>query len=109
MVTVTTLREDGKPVGFKLKGHAEQGDYGKDLVCAAISGIVQTTILGITDVVKADAGFSVKENDTSCVLSKDATQEEIKDTALLIETMLKGLESIGTAYPGTLKFDIREV
>lgn len=109
MVDVTLLHENGSPVGFELKGHAEQGDYGEDLVCAAISGIVQTTILGITDVVKANAGFSVMENDTSCVLSKDATAEELRDSALLIKTMQKGLESIGKAYPGTLKFDIREV
>ncbi|MDD3401157.1 MAG: ribosomal-processing cysteine protease Prp [Eubacteriales bacterium] len=109
MVTVTTLRENGEPVGFRLKGHAEHGDYGYDLVCAAISGVVQTTILGITEVLKADAGFSLEENNTSCVLSKDATEDEQRDTALLINTMLKGLEAIENAYPGTLKFDIREV
>ncbi|MDO4565573.1 MAG: ribosomal-processing cysteine protease Prp [Clostridia bacterium] len=109
MVRLCELRQNGEPVGFELSGHAEQGEYGQDLVCAAISAIVQTAILGITEVVKVNAGFSVEENDTSCVISKDASPKEAEATALLIRTMRKGLESIELAYPGTLKFDIREV
>lgn len=103
------MKEKGIPIGFELSGHAEQGEYGSDLVCAAISGIVQTTILGITEVVKASAAFSIEENDTHCAISKDASDEQIKGTALLIETMQKGLESIELTYSGTLKIKIREV
>ena len=52
MVNVTVFTEQGIPVGFELTGHADQGAYGEDIVCAGISAITQTALLGITDVLK---------------------------------------------------------
>lgn len=103
------LKEKGVSVGFRLRGHAEQGQWGEDLVCAAISAVVQTAIIGITQVLKLNAGYHFDDGITDCVLSKDATATELGNASLLIDTMAEGLKSIEQAYPGTLNFDIREV
>ena len=109
MITVTVTRENGEPVGFRVSGHANMGEYGEDLVCAAVSAIVQTAILGITEVCHISAGISIEEGETTCILSKDATEDEIRRAGIVFNTMIAGLRSIQSAYPKTLKFRNKEV
>ena len=109
MITVTVLRDNGVSCGFSVKGHAEQGEKGHDLVCAAVSAIVQTAVLGLTDVLKLDAGVELSDGEGDCVLTRDMDPVTAEKAALLIDTMQKGLQSIAEAYPKTLKFRYREV
>lgn len=109
MITVTVTRENGRPVGFAAKGHANMGEYGEDLVCAAVSAVVQTAILGITEICKIQAGVSIDEGETVCILSKDANPDEIRSAGIVIDTMIAGLRSIQASYPKTLKFRNKEV
>ena len=109
MITVTVTRENGNPVGFHVSGHANMGEYGEDLVCAAVSAVVQTAILGITEVCHIQAGVSVEEGNTTCILEKDANPDEIQRAGIVFDTMIAGLRSIRASYPGTLKFRNKEV
>lgn len=109
MITVTVTRENGNPVGFHVSGHANMGEYGEDLVCAAVSAIVQTAILGITEVCHIPAGVSIEEGETTCILSKDATEDAIQRAGIVMDTMIAGLGSIQASYPRTLKFRNKEV
>ena len=109
MITVTVTRENGNPVGFRVSGHANMGEYGEDLVCAAVSAIVQTAILGITEVCHISAGVSIEEGETVCILSKDANADAIQRAGIVMNTMIAGLRSIQQSYPGTLKFRNKEV
>ena len=109
MITVTVYREGKNPVGFDVSGHANMGEYGEDLVCAAVSAIVQTAILGITDVCHIQAGVSIEEGRTTCILPKDAAQDALDRAAIVFDTMLAGLRSIQASYPKTLKFRNKEV
>ena len=109
MITVTVLREHGTPVGFTVTGHADQGEYGEDLVCAGVSAVVQTAILGIVERLKLKAGVSVNEGDTTCILDRDTGKAELEQASIVFDTMLLGLRSMQAAYPGTLKFRSKEV
>lgn len=109
MVTVTMTLCDGKAVGFQVRGHANCGEYGSDLVCAAISAVVQTAILGITDVLKLEAGVSISEGDTTCILAKDTSDADLEKAQIVFDTMQKGLKSIALSRPRTLKFRMKEV
>ena len=109
MITVTVTRENGDPVGFRVSGHANMGEYGEDLVCAAVSAIVQTAILGITEVCHISAGVSIDEGETVCILNKDASADEIQRASIVMKTMIAGLRSIQQSYPRTLKFRNKEV
>ena len=109
MVRVTVIREQGTPVGFELTGHADQGVEGEDIVCAGISAITETALLGITDVLKLDAA-TVRENGrVRCELSRDISGEDLEKAAIVFDTMIAGLTSLQQAYPKSLKFSYREV
>ena len=109
MVTVTVLREQGTPVGFELTGHAYKGAYGEDIVCAGISAITQTALLGVTDVLKLDAATAQEEGHLRCELSRETAGEDMEKAAIVFNTMIAGLTSLQRAYPKSLKFSYREV
>ena len=109
MVRVTVLRERGIPVGFELTGHAEQGAYGEDIVCAGISAITETALLGVTDVLKLDAAWTHEEGHMRCELSRETSPEDMAKAAIVFNTMIAGLTSLQRAYPKSLKFSYREV
>jgi uncharacterized protein YsxB (DUF464 family) len=109
MVRVTVIREQGTPVGFELTGHADQGAYGEDIVCAGISAITETALLGITDVLKLDAAWTREDGHLVCELSRDMAEEDLEKAAVVFNTMIAGLTSLQQAYPKSLKFSYREV
>ena len=110
MVTVIVQTDhDGVSCGFMLRGHAGRGQYGHDLVCASISAVVQTTVLGITDVLKLNADVELHDGEAVCILPRDIDSVRRNEAAVLIDTMEKGLQSIAEEYPKTLKFTRREV
>ena len=109
MVRVTVLREQGTPVGFELNGHANEGAYGEDIVCAGISAITETALLGITDVLKFDVVPTHEEGHMYCILPKDTSLEDMEKAAIVFNTMIAGLTSLQRAYPKSLKFSYREV
>ena len=109
MVHVTVIRERGTPVGFELTGHADQGAYGEDIVCAGISAITETALLGITDVLKLDAATAREDGHVRCELSRGTAPEDMEKAAVVFDTMIAGLTSLQQAYPKYLKFSYREV
>lgn len=108
MVEVTVYSRKGRTVGFSLKGHANRGEYGSDIVCAAISAVSQTAILGITDVLKSQAGIICESGKCSCILKESVSEEESEKAAIIFDTMVCGLESIRQSDPKALKFSHRE-
>ncbi len=109
MVRMTVFTEQGTPVGFELAGHAEQGAYGEDIVCAGISAIAQTALLGVTDVLKLDAAIALEEGHMRSELSRETAPEDRDKAAVVFNTMIAGLTSLQQAYPKSLKFSYREV
>ena len=109
MVRVTVFRERGIPVGFELAGHAKAGAYGEDIVCAGISAITETALLGITDVLKLNAAWTREEGHMRCELSRETAPEDLDKAAVVFNTMIAGLTSLRQAYPKSLKFSYREV
>lgn len=105
MVTVRFWRTHGNGiVGFSAKGHAEQGKYGKDVVCAGISALLLTTALGLTEVVKIKPGYFYAENgELEFLLPEEATKPQKHDAGILLNTLLAGLRAIQKKHRGSLK------
>jgi len=80
--------------GFSVKGHAGYAPHGQDIVCAAVSALVQTFFASVkeltTDEIKADmaAGNAVIQYWN---LSKEAQ--------LLVDSFFIGIHMIADDYP----------
>ncbi|MDO4572811.1 MAG: ribosomal-processing cysteine protease Prp [Clostridia bacterium] len=110
MITLTLLKRNGRPAGFRCSGHANRGEYGNDLVCSAVSAITQTCVIGLIDILGLRAEVSADEaSGLDCRLPSDMDEPQRERAALLLETMLAGLRAVEASYPGTLKTIDREV
>ena len=79
-------------------GHALYDDFGKDIVCAATSSIVTTTVNAILSLKEDAVNYKYMEN--SFVIdniSNDMT------TTKLVENMIELLEELENEYPKNIK------
>ncbi|MDO4712158.1 MAG: ribosomal-processing cysteine protease Prp [Peptostreptococcaceae bacterium] len=84
MITVTTTADsDGSIYKVEVAGHAEQDEYGKDIVCAAVSALTIATINGLTEVVKADVEYLVEDGYTKFEVRD---QEKTNSIKVLLDT-----------------------
>ncbi|MBQ3668597.1 MAG: ribosomal-processing cysteine protease Prp [Clostridia bacterium] len=113
MTTVTFFkRENGSIEGFRASGHAGFAAYGKDIVCAAISSLTQSTANGITDIVKADADVKC-DADTGyleLMLKENRDIQKEHDAQILLKTLELALTELSQdkQYTGTIRIIIRE-
>lgn len=77
-----------------ISGHAGYGAYGKDIVCAAVSGCVLTTINAILKIDETSINLLNKEGHIELMNLKTN-----KTTDKLVENMLDMLKELETNYP----------
>ncbi len=98
MIKVEVTKKD-----ISISGHAMYDDYGKDIVCAAVSSVVTTTVEGIASI-KEDA-IDVKETQDKLTIIINS-HDEITDK--LIATMINLLQEIAKKYPQNIKITNKE-
>jgi uncharacterized protein len=112
MITVEVLRRQGQVTGFHVTGHAGLAPRGQDILCAAVSAVTQTALLGLRETPGVVVDDSVLAGDLKCeIRSTDGPEATIRADAIT-GTMLKGLINIQTAHAKNLKIifsDIEEV
>ena len=80
-----------------ISGHANFADYGKDIVCAIVSSIVNTTINAILSFDK-DSIYYEDKNDLVIEIRKDN-----QVTKTLITNMINMLRQLASDYPKNIK------
>ena len=99
MVSIGIQRNsDGQVIGCHMSGHAGYDEHGYDIVCAAVSVLSATAILGLTKIAKQRGEFSNSEGQCDMVLSGEITRSG-QDILNILGTMLLGLEEISRQYP----------
>ncbi len=96
MIKISIKYEENKIKEVLIKGHALYDDYGKDIVCAAVSSIVITTINAILSINKDSITFD------ESVMIKVIKNDEITDKLLI--NMINLLKELEHDYPNNIKF-----
>ena len=109
MTKVDIVRRSGKIVSVECDGHTGYGAEGEDVVCAALSSIVQTAVLGLMGV----AGINVKlERDDKrgylkASLPDSLDKETRRDADTILETMLMGIADLYEGYSDFIELEVR--
>ena len=104
MVEVTVERDAGGAItGFSAAGHAGAGPMGSDVVCAAVSALVQTAALGLQERVGAPAGVEAAGGLFTCRLGPGLPAEARARAQDILETMCLGLREIEAQEPRRLR------
>lgn len=104
MTIVEIKRVDGRIVYVSASGHSEFAQNGEDIVCAGISSIIQTAILGVQNILKVDI---MRERDEEngvieIVVPEGLEEKKDKDIQIILETMLCGLKDLESSYPNNI-------
>ena len=99
-MTCVTLFWKGKNlVGLESRGHAESGCKGEDVVCAAVSALVQALLVGLRDVANV--------SDIHCEMKKSVPLIHVRwpegkapELDLLTRTIAFSLREIASGYAG---------
>lgn len=97
MTTVTFYKTKvGEYTGFTCKGHVGFDNYGKDIVCAAVSALVINTINSLDEIVheKITVDSDEKNGVITCKFA-----EPLKETSkVLMDSLTLGLTHITRQY-----------
>lgn len=89
-------------VGFEIKGHAEYDEYGKDLVCSAVT-ILAYSCVNSLDKYAEDVKFS--DDDITMSVSIDKTT---RDTKVIFDYFKTGIETLLGNYSSYVKLNYKE-
>ena len=85
---------EGHIVECHFRGHAETGPYGEDIVCAAISMLSQTSLLGLHEVAQQSMEYRIVDGELDILLSEPITERG----QTILETMLLGIKNVADQY-----------
>lgn len=98
MIKIKVNYEDNFITGFKITGHANYDDYGKDIVCASVSSIAITSCNMALSINPDSIEIIQKEGLIDCnVLVKDEIINKV------FENMLNMLKELETNYKNNVK------
>lgn len=98
MISVSITKDNAKYKKVVVSGHALYDDYGKDIVCSAVSSITTTTINGILSLDKDSLSYEVNEDGLKIIINSDDNV-----TQTLIQNMINLLRELESNYPANVK------
>ncbi len=107
MIQISIIRHNNEYSQIKAFGHAEYDDYGKDIICSAVSVLIINTANSLEKFTKDLVLAQTYEDGTTEILLKEHPS---KEAVLLIDSLVLGLEGIRNQYGKKyLSVDYKEV
>lgn len=95
MIFITVTRDqDDRISEFKISGHADYDEPGKDIVCSAVSAASIGTINAIEKLLDIIPEIDIDSGFLHCVLPTELEKGIQEKVQLLLEAMVVTLESI---------------
>ena len=112
MIKVKIGHASNNQVNFlEVKGHANSAPYGEDIVCASLSSVVQTAVLGLLMV--AGIELEMKRDDNAGYLrftlpNKLSEDQSVKACAIL-DTMLCGISDLNEGFSDYVELEVENL
>lgn len=89
-----------------VSGHAGYARHGEDIVCAAVSVLAQTILIGLVEVLKQDVRYEISDGYLEFSLENKNNNDSIN---ALLDTFELGIENLLQEYGSYLKLKKEEV
>ncbi|SFT74135.1 hypothetical protein SAMN02910356_01884 [Selenomonas sp. GACV-9] len=90
---------DGKMSGFSVTGHSGTAERGQDIVCAGVSSLTQTALLGIMEYLHREVDYDIASGKLTVKLKSDPDDL----TEAIMQSMLLGLIEIQKLSPEAVR------
>ena len=107
MTTIIIKRQQNSIIQVECKGHSGYADEGEDIVCAGISSITQTALLGLQKVANVKVDYKIDEK-TGYLMFKiveDLDEAKRRDCDAILETMLVGIKDLQDGFSKYIKVE----
>ncbi len=111
MTDVKITKKDGSIVGVTCDGHTGYGIEGEDIVCAALSSVVQTALLGLLSVAQVNVKYKRDEARGYLDISfgQELTASQRHDCDVILNTMLCGVSDLRESFSDFISLEVRDV
>lgn len=103
MITVKLFKENGCVVRVTASGHSGLARSGNDVLCAAVSTLVQTAYLAIDDIV-GNVAYE-RDDDKAYFEFSVPMLGDRHDVDVILRAMSVGLRDLSSGYPQNLKLE----
>lgn len=110
MTDVKITRQANHVVAVEASGHTGYGEQGEDIVCAALSSVMQTAALGLLTVARIKISFERKDEDgyLKFALPEDLSPDKRHDAAMILDTMLCGICDLREGFSDFINLEVIE-
>lgn len=109
MTKVFITKHNNSIIQIECDGHTGYGMEGEDIVCAALSSIVQTAILGLLQVVGVNV--NLKRDDKKGYLKASLSTSMDKATRhncdIILNTMLLGIADLNEGFSDFIELEVK--
>ena len=104
MINVIVIKEKQTIKTIEATGHSGYAESGSDIVCSAVSVLMQNLANGLTEVVKASADVKVDEDIPHLSVSlTEQSEEKCKYAQMLMQTTILSLKELANGYGKFIK------
>ena len=109
MTKVFVTKQNNSIVEIECEGHTGYGVEGEDIVCSALSSIVQTAILGLFRVVGVNVDYKTndKKGYLKATLPKELDKATRHDCDVILNTMLLGIADLHEGFSDFIELEVR--
>lgn len=104
MIEFCLHRQHGRITGYDVSGHSGTAAHGFDIVCAGISSLAQTALLGLGKHLHRKVDYHVASGDLRVKLLEPPDEK----TDAILETMLLGVREIAKLQPEVVRLIDKE-
>ena len=104
MINVIVIKENQTIKTIEATGHSGYAEEGQDIVCSAVSTLMETLANGLTEIVKANAIVKVDaEIPVLSVTLNETDKEKCKLAQVLMSSTLLGLKGVSSGFSKFIK------
>ncbi len=105
MINVLIIKNKQDIISIEATGHSGYAEEGSDIVCSAVSTLMQNLAIGLTEVVKTSPKVIIDETIPHMYVSvhSDISSEAYTKAQLLMQTTALSLKQVANGYQKFIK------
>ncbi len=100
------LNREERIQSFAVSGHSQYAEHGKDIVCAAVSVLAQSAVIGLEEYVGIRPRVTRQSGGFSCLLPQKMTDRQVIMSEAILRTCYLGMLAVQENYAGYVKIEV---
>ena len=111
MTKVVIVKKNDRIFEVECDGHTNYGEKGEDIVCASLSSIVQTSVLGLLMI--AELELDMKRDDERgylrFTLPEKLSEKQVVQASAILDTMLCGVSDLYENFSDFIELEVKNL